>query len=580
MGATTAQQLVKEAMQLHQRGELQQAKIIYSEVLETSPRHPDALHLYGLACHQQGDHLTAISYIRRAIELVPDQAVLRNNLGDALCKAGEFEDALTQLQVALDLRPDYAGAHQNLGTAYAHTGDFDTALLHGRKAVQLDSRRPEAWFDLGLILLEHVLLDESVDAFRSALALRPVYPLAATSLLYTLNLLPGADPAVVAREHQQVATAALNAVHTPVVRKQRSGRIRIAYVSRDFRSHAVNYFFEPVLEHHDKSCFEVFCYSDVAQPDQVSRRLQEIAEHWRDIPDWDDERVCEQVKSDGIDILVDLAGHTKHNRLGVFAVKPAPFQLSWLGFPNTTGFHAMDYRVVDHYTAPDEDDFPGSEAPLRLADVFTCFRPPGDSPPIHPAPVVQSGFITLGCLHKLEKLNTGVIALWAQILRDNPETRLLLVRDQLDEWQQQRLRTSFLQHGISSDRLMMNRLSDSQQDFFELFGKIDILLDTFPWSGHTLACCALWMGVPVVSMKGNSHAGRMVASVLNLLDLNELIAEDAEAYSKIASDLCNDKDRIIRYRNTLRDRCEQSPLRDEKGFTRKLETEYRTILKL
>jgi len=580
MGATTAQQLVKEAMQLHQRGELQQAKTIYEEVLEISPRHPDALHLYGLACHQQGDHLTAVSYIRRAIELVPDQAVLRNNLGDALCKAGEFEDALTQLQVALDLRPNYAGAHQNLGTAYAHTGDFDTALLHARKAVQLDSRRPEAWFDLGLILLEHVLLDESVDAFRSALVLRPVYPLAATSLLYTLNLLPGADPAVVTREHQQVATAAFNTIHTPVVRKQRSGRIRIAYVSRDFRSHAVNYFFEPVLAHHDKSRFEVFCYSDVAQPDQVSRRLQEIVEHWHDIPNWDDERVCEQVRLDGIDILVDLAGHTKHNRLGVFAVKPAPCQLSWLGFPNTTGLRAMDYRVVDHYTAPDEDDFPGSEDPLRLADVFACFRPPGDSPPVHPAPLVHNGFITLGCLHKLEKLNTGVIALWARILSENPETRLLLVRDQLDDWQQQRLRTSFLQHGISSDRLMMNHLSDSQQDFFELFGKIDILLDTFPWSGHTLACCALWMGVPVVSMKGNSHAGRMVASVLNLLGLNELIAEDTEAYNRIASDLCSDKDRLIRYRNTLRDRCEQSPLRDEKGFTKKLEAEYRSILKL
>jgi len=578
MAAASAQQLVKQAMQLHQRGELQQARDLYAKVLELAPNHPDGLHLYGLVCHQQGDHKTAIAYIHRAIEQVPDQPVLRNNLGDALRQAGEFENALVHLHIALDLRPDYAGAQQNLGSVYAAMGDHDAALKHARKAVQLDASRAEAWFNLGLVLLDHVLLADAVDAFREALLIRPVYPLAATSLLYVLNLLPKTDPAAIERETCKVATALFKPVQTLPVAIQQNSRIRIAYVSGDFCTHAVNYFFEPVLELHDKTRFEIYCYSDVAQPDQTTRRLQQGASHWRDISTWDDDKVFEKVKSDRIDILVDLAGFTKHHRLAVFARKPAPCQLSWLGFPNTTGLDSMDYRIVDQYTVPGHEVTQGSEELLRLPDGFACFRPPEHVSPVQAAPVVSNGFVTLGCLHKLEKLNEDVITLWASILQENPDARLLLARDQMDDWQQQRIHSAFLRHGIGSDRLFMIQFSDSKQSFFDLFADIDILLDTFPWSGHTLACCALWMGVPVVSLYGDRHAGRMVASVLNLLGLDELVAEDAESYRSVVKGLCKDRDRLRRYRVELRDRFKASPLRDEKGFTQSLESEYRRIL--
>lgn len=567
-------------MQFHQRGDLQQARLLYAKVLETLPRHPDALHLYGLVCHQQGDHKSAISYIRRAIEEVPDQPVLRNNLGDALRKAGQHEDALVELRKALDLRPGYAGAYQNLGSVYADTGDHDAALIHARKAVELDTERPEAWFNLGLILLDHVLLDESADAFRKALDLRPAYTRAATSLLYTLNLLPDMDPDTVTQEHRKVALAVFRHITIVPVSAHENKRIRIGYVSGDFRAHAVNYFFEPVLEHHDKTRFETYVYSDVTRPDNATRRLKQSTSHWRDISAWDDDKVSEQVKSDRIDILVDLAGHTKHNRLGVFARKTAPIQLGWLGYPNSTGLECMDYRVVDCYTAPGDEVSGGHEELLRLPHGFACFRPPGQTPPLQAAPVVKKGFVTLGCLHKLEKLNGDVIALWARVLRENPGTRLLLVRDQLDEWQQHRLQSLFLQHGISSDRLETRHFNDPQQTFFDLFADIDILLDTFPWSGHTLACCALWMGVPVVSLQGNSHAGRMVASVLDLLGLAELVAEDIDSYARIVNGLCQDQTRLSVYRAELRTRFENSPLRDEKGFTKALEKQYRQILKI
>ncbi len=578
MAAASAQQLVKQAMQFHQRGELQQARALYAKVLEVDPLHPDGLHLYGLVCHQQGDHKTAIAYIRRAVKQVPDQPVLRNNLGDALRQAGKFEEALTQLHMALDLRSNYAGAHQNLGSVYAAMGDHAAALKHARKSVLMDPNSAEAWFNLGLILLDHVLLAESVDAFRKALVIRPVYPLAATSLLYTLNLLPGADPAMIEQETCKVAAEVFKPDSSVPIPTHSNERIRVAYVSGDFCAHAVNYFFAPVLEFHDKAHFEVYCYSDVAHPDQTTRSLQQAASHWRDISAWDDDKVLEKIKSDRIDILVDLAGFTKHHRLGVFARKPATCQISWLGFPNMTGLGAMDYRVVDSFTAPKDEISKGSEKLLRLPQGFACFRPPEHAPPVQPTPVVNNGFVTLGCLHKLEKLNEDVITLWVRILQENPDTRLLLARDQLDGWQQERLQALFLRQGISSDRLTMIRFSDSRQRFFDLFAGIDILLDTFPWSGHTLACCALWMGVPVVSLYGDRHAGRMVASVLNLMGLGELVAKSTEAYARIVNDLCKNQGELIHYRADLRKRFMASPLRDEKGFTQTLETEYRRVV--
>ena len=579
MDTNSAQGLIKKALQLHQIGALNQAGELYQKVLASFPNHPDALHLFGLVCHQQGEHRTAVDYISRAVRQVPEQAVLRNNLGDALANAGDAEEAIYQFKVALDLRPDYAGAHQNLGSVYLSIGEHDKALEHASKAVSLNKDQAGAWFNLGLCWLDHVKLEDSADAFRNVLTLQPNHSAALTSLLYVLNLLPDTDPGSVAEEHHRAATGAFADPGPGPARNHVEGRIRIGYVSGDFCAHAVNYFFEPVLEHHDRSQFESYCYSDVAMPDPVTHRLQSSADHWRNFAGRSDDDLFEQVKADKIDILVDLAGYTEHGRTAVFARKPAPCQVSWLGFPNTSGLETMDYRIVDTFTAPVSERFPGTEEALRLEHGFACFRPPAHAPPLQTAPLKENGYVTLGSLHKLEKLNPGVIALWAGILRENPDTRLLLARDQLDQWQQQRLLKQFRQLGVESSRLVMKQLSNPGQSFFELFAEIDILLDTFPWSGHTLACCALWMGVPVVSLYGISHAGRMVASVLNSMDLDELIAMDKDSYSRIATDLCNDHARVLNYRNIMRSRFENSPLRDEAGFTRKFEDQLKQTLK-
>jgi len=578
MSATTLQQLIRTGIRLQREGNLREAKSLYEKALTSSPDNLDALHLYGLACHQLGDHAAAVKYICRAVEKAPNEPVLRNNLGHALYELGSLDEALTQLRSALRLRPNYAAAHQNLGNVCARAGEYEAALEHARAAVRLDSTRPEAWYDLGLILLDQIALEESVKAFRRALAISPTHLAAATSMLYTLNLLPGTDPVEVASEHQRVAAVAFSpAIASPVL-PYRNERIRIGYVSGDFRSHAVNFFFQPVLQHHDRRIFEVFCYSNVHEPDTTTQRISQLADCWRHIADWDDAKVVDRIQGDKIDILVDLSGHTKNHRLGVFARKPAQHQVSWLGFPNTTGLEQMDYLVVDPVTAPANENFLCSEAPLRLANGFACFRPPTDAPPLEPAPVSKNRYVTLGCLHKLEKINERVIETWARILGENEGVRLRLIRDQINDWHRKRLKTLFARHGIGQDRLDIVTLTPGKGGFLSAFAQIDILLDTFPWSGHTIACCALWMGVPVISLYGDRIAGRMVASTLKTVGLDELVATDIDGYCGIAAALCADEQRITRYRAELRSRMEQSPLRNEQGFTNDLEAQYLRLL--
>ncbi|TAH40811.1 MAG: tetratricopeptide repeat protein [Gammaproteobacteria bacterium] len=568
MAETSIRELLTRATGHHRAGELEAARALYQAILAQWPDNADALHLFGLTCHQQGDHETAVEYIRKAVKRVPDQPVLRNNLGDALHKLGDLPAAVLELRRALELRPDYAGAHLNLGSVLAGSGEHEAALLHSREATRLDPQRPEAWFNLGMLLMDQVMLQEAARSFRAALALRPQYPAAANSLLYVLNLLPGADALEAAEEHRRVASAMFNAVARSSEWPIPDGKIRIGYVSGDFRAHAVAFFFEPLLANQDRDRFETYCYSDVTKPDATTGRLRETAQHWREVSGLSDSAVHERIRQDRIDILVDLAGYTEHGRLGVFAGKPARCQISFIGYPNTTGMDAMDFRIVDGYTAPESEGERGTEKLLRIAGGFACFRPPPHAFNMPVGRAVHDGTVTFGSLHKLEKLNAQVIETWARILLSIDGSRLLIARDQLDAWHQQRLVREFQSHGISADRLELLHRCDPAQSFFEIFSRMDVLLDVFPWSGHTIACCALWMGVPVVSLRGETHAGRMVASVLEGMQLHELIASDREEYIRIAVEWGRDQQRLSTLRDGLRQRMEKSPLREEVGYAR------------
>ena len=350
----------------------------------------------------------------------------------------------------------------------------------------------------------------------------------------------------------------------------------MGYVSPDFVNHAVAYFFEPVLAAHDRVCFEVFCYSDVRVPDKVTARLRALSGQWREIAGKTDEQVAALVREDGIDILVDLAGHTARNRLLVFARRPAPVQVTWLGYPNTTGMDAIDYRLTDLVSDPAGAEVRHSEKLVRLPRNFSCYRPSDESPAVGPLPAATAGHITFGCFNHLAKLTPPTLDLWAKVLRDQPASRLLIKSHGLaDAETANRVRGEFTARGIEAARIECNGEELSVPRHLGLYNRVDVAFDSAPYNGTTTTCEALWMGVPVLTLAGETHVSRVGASLLTHLGAPEWIAATPADFVAKCRTLTSDLARLSALRAGLRERMRASPLCDAAGFTRDLETRRR-----
>jgi predicted O-linked N-acetylglucosamine transferase (SPINDLY family) len=359
-------------------------------------------------------------------------------------------------------------------------------------------------------------------------------------------------------------------------------RLKIGYVSPDFRQHSVSFFCQPLIQHHNRQLVEVFCYSEVKSSDDVTDEIMTSADEWRPISGLPDEAVAEQVRQDGIDILVDLAGHTAENRLLVFARKPAPVQITWLGYPNTTGMPVMDYRLTDDIAdPPGEADQYHSETLIRLPDGFLCYSPPDDAPDVSGLPARQTARITFGSFNNLPKINEAVIALWSRLLLKVPKSDLLLKSKQFaDAHVRQRFVDLFTSHGIAAERITLLPRVPSTAGHLALYHRVDIGLDPFPYNGTTTTCEAMWMGVPVISLRCERHAGRVGASVLTRVGLKELIAESEEQYVEIGMKLAQNLDGLEMLRAGMRARMSASALCDAKSFARTMENNFQMIWKI
>jgi predicted O-linked N-acetylglucosamine transferase (SPINDLY family) len=356
-------------------------------------------------------------------------------------------------------------------------------------------------------------------------------------------------------------------------------RLRVGYVSPDLKQHSVAYFLEPLLREHDHSVVEVFCYAEVLRPDATTLNLQSHADHWLRTVGYSDDALARRITSDGIDILVDLAGHTADNRLGVFARKPAPVQVNWLGYPNTTGLRAMDYRLVDEITdPPGEADQTASERLIRLAEGFLCYAAPYAAPQPAPPPSVRTGRIVFGSFNNPAKLSSITLRTWATLMKRVPDSQLLLKGSALHEPGSRDLFQAHLHaHDIDLTRVVMRGRTPGVAEHLSVYADVDIALDPFPYNGTTTTCEALWMGVPVVTLLGDRHAARVGASLLTQIKRPELIADSPEGYVEIAAKLAAEPERLAQLRATLRDQMSRSPLCDAPGFAHKVETAYRTM---
>lgn len=535
-------EMLQQGAEHHRAGRMHQAEVLYRRVLALDPSNADAWHLLGLIAHAAGQNEPAVQYLRHALQLAPSRADFLNNLATIHEADGELDLAADCLRAALRLRPDYAAAHHNLGEVCKSLG----------------------------------LLTEAMSSYRIACRCNPALAVAQHSLLNLLNYDPDARLDAVLAEHRRWGERFATPIAPPSHDPNPERRLRIGYVSPDFRKHAVARFFEPLLEFRDRSRFEVVLYAEAPVADTVTTRLRSLADGWRSTWGRSAADVAQQVREDRIDLLIDLAGHTRNNRLDVFALRPAPVQITYLGYPNTTGLTTVDYRISDAILDPPGEPTWTTEEVVRVPGGCWCFRPPDNAPEVKPPPSRSTGRITFGSHHAPIKLSDSTLAVWARVLDAVPDSRLLLFRHSLYPSVERELRRRLERFGVASERVELRRPNADEASYLAVYHDIDVLLDCWPFTGHTLTCEALWMGVPGVTLRGDRHAGRLSASVLTPLGLSDWIAESPEEYIDIARQACGDLDRLTRLRAELRNRI-RSTLADGPAFMRRLEEVYRQL---
>ena len=562
------------------QGRLEEAIAACQRAIALKPDYAKAYNNLGVTLAEQGQHDAAIAAYQRALELNPSEpAEIYINLGNALRDQGRRDEAIAVSNRAIALKPDDARAHNNLAIALWGQGRIDEAVAACKRAIALQPDLTEAHNTLGNVLKDQGRLDEALVCFRKAVALKPDYSKAASNLVCSVNYHPDHDTAAIRAELRRwdaqfaAPLAPLIQPHTNEPAPDR--RLRIGYVSPDFREHVVGLNLLTLFREHDHQGFEIFCYSDAIRPDALTRRFQDHADVWRDVRGRSHDQVAQLVRDDRIDILVDLALHTAGNRLLVFARQPAPVQVSFAGYPGSTGLSAIGYRLTDPYLElPGLDESDGAEEPFRLPDSFWCFDPLSDEPAVNPLPAEGHGHVTFGCLNNFVKVNAQVLALWARVLRAVARSCLIVLahegkfrRDTVERLEQE---------GIAPDRVGFVSYRPRRQ-YLEQYHDIDLMLDTFPYNGHTTSLDALWMGVPVVTLVGRTVVGRAGLSQLTNLGLPELAATTPEEFVRIAVELAGDLSRLASLRASLRDRMGASPLMDAARFARGIEAAYRTM---
>jgi predicted O-linked N-acetylglucosamine transferase (SPINDLY family) len=566
---------------LTERGAFDDAIAAFRRAIELKPDFAEAHSNLGSALTEKGAAGDAILACRHAIDLKPDLARAHSNLGNALRRSGAIDEAIAAYRRAIELKPDFAKAHCNLGSALTEKGALDDAIAAYRQAIKLKPDDPEAFTGLaGALLLQgdHLQADQ---AFRQALALRPEHIAAHSGLLLSLQYQAGATLDGLGRAHAEWYER-----HAP---NQGAGRksttcdrdperpLRLGFLSPDLHRHPVGIFLVRALESLDQKLFTSLCYSSGHRFDDLSGRISRAIGAWHDVAGLDDDALAARIHADRVDILFDLSGHTAGHRLLVFESRPAPIQMSWIGYAGTTGMRSMDYLIADRWHVPAGAEAHYRETVLRMPDGYVCYDPPAEAPAVGRLPALKRGQVTFGCFNSVSKLTPAVVALWARIMGSVPGSRLVLVSQGLNgsiarSW----IRRAFLSAGGASHQLELYG-KKTWPELLDTYNTIDLALDPFPYSGGLTTCEALWMGVPVVTWPGETFAGRHSLSHLSNVGLAETIAANEHEYIEVASRLAGDLPHLAALRAGLRDRMAHSPLCDGERFGRHLMALLRDI---
>jgi predicted O-linked N-acetylglucosamine transferase (SPINDLY family) len=566
---------------LRAQGLPEEALAAFENALAANPRHVQSLYNLAVVRSERGEFEASIALYHRVLEIDPRHVMTLGNLGNLLCTQDQTDRGIELYRRAIAIDPSQSLVHYNLALALQQKRLIDESLAAYRDAISADPDNGKAWNNLANLLADTGDLDTAISAYRTAIQCNPTRSHYHGNLIFHLHQLPGCDSRIIASElrdwdnnYARPLRPSLGSPSTFLDRDRNPDRpLRVGYVSSDFWAHASALFLVPLFQHHTDQV-ETFCYCINARVDDTTARMRSLVQHWRDISNQSDEAAAAQIRADQIDILVDLKLHTAENRLLLFARKPAPVQITWLGYPGSTGLAEMDYRLSDPYLDPPERD-PSvySEQKLLLPDTFWCYDPlDGADLHIGPLPALRNGYITFGCLNNFSKINPMMLSIWAQAMRKLDGSRLLLRAS--PGGHRRRTLDHFSKHGIDSARIDFVDFLPRRQ-YLQLYNEIDITLDSHPYNGHTTSLDSFWMGVPVVSLVGQTAVSRAGLSQLSNLGLQHLAADSPERFADNAIDLASDLPRLEELRRALRNRMQRSPLMDHPRFARNMEAAYR-----
>ncbi|WBT38303.1 O-linked N-acetylglucosamine transferase, SPINDLY family protein [Hyphomicrobium sp. DMF-1] len=609
----------EHAVHAFQSRDFERSLALASAVLFATPEDVEARHLRGIAAFKLGRLSEAVEDLADAIRAMPERADFRwnitpmlrmlgrlpeaevqgreavrlaptspeahNNLATVYKDMGRAAEAEAHLRHALTLKPDYSDAWSNLSWTLSLAGNAREAEAAARRAFELNPRDSNALNNIGTALMQQDRLPEAADCFAQAVALKPDFAIAHSNYLFCLNYRTDLSPEKIFEAYQawdRAHAAPLRPANPSYLGSRDPGRpLRIGYVSPDFRYHAVSFFIESLLASHDQSRYEVTCYAEVANPDAVTERFKRHATRWRSTVGLSDADLAELIRNDGIDILVDLAGHTSGNRLLTFARKPAPIQVAHMvGSGTTTGLTAIDAFLINEALLPMGAERYFSERPIRLSRMPHVYVPPEGMPDVAPLPALKNGFVTFGCFSRPARINEDVIKAWVRILKSVPNSRLVLNSKPFREeenciaWH-----ARFADLGLEPGRVKLVYTSP-QPRTWEAYSTIDIALDPFPHNAGTTTIEALWLGVPVVSLAGRPPVGRFGASILGSVGLDDWVTHDIDSYVARAATAASNVTALARLRASLRDKFKASPIgADSIGLAREVEAAYRGLWK-
>lgn len=559
---------------LNKLGRFIEAEASYREAIHLKPDYAEAHSNLGVTLNDLGRLSEAEASYREALRLKPDFAQAQSNLGVTLNNLGRSIEAEKCYREALRHKPDYAEAHNNLGLTFNDLGRLIEAEMSYREAIRLNPNYAHAYSNLGITLNELGRLIEAEASYREAIRLKPDYAKAHSNLLLSQNYMESlAREATVieAKDYGVMVSSKATPKFSCWHIDSRESRLRVGFVSGDFKNHPVGYFIEGLLKYLDQKNFEIYAFTTTPKEDELTRRIKLHVNHLISVYEKNDQDAAKLIHQHGIHILIDLSGHTALNRLPIFSYKPAPVQISWLGYFATTGLPEMDYILGDPIVTPERDANYFSESIWQMPETYLCFTPPIEDISVGQLPALINRYITFGCFNNLTKMSTAVIALWSRVLHSLPTAKLFLKTKQLSEpIRVNEVIEKFASFNIPVERLILEGPS-TREALLTAYNKVDIALDPFPYPGGTTTAEALWMGVPVLTLKGNRFLSRVGETIAHNAESSEWIAADHDDYLEKAVAYATDLEKLSKLRQNLRAKVLQSPLFDSERFAKNFE---------